>query len=27
VSFDNAIRLASHYLDGYAWTTPRTASR
>ena len=27
VSFDNALRLASHYLDGYAWTTPRTASR
>lgn len=27
VSFDNAQRLAAHYLDGYAWTAPQTASR
>lgn len=26
VSFDNAMRLAQHYLDGYQWTAPPTAS-
>ena len=26
VSFDNALRLAQHYLDGYQWTAPPTAS-
>lgn len=26
VSFDNALLLARHYLDGYAWTDPKTAS-
>ena len=23
VSFDNALRLAAHYLEGFAWTTPQ----
>jgi serine protease Do len=27
LSFDNAQRLARHYLDGFGWTTPKTASR
>ena len=27
VSFDNAQRLTRHYLDGFGWTTPKTASR
>jgi len=27
VSFENAQRLAAHYLAGYAWTDPKTASR
>jgi serine protease Do len=27
ISFDNAQRLARHYLDGFGWTTPKTASR
>jgi len=26
VSFDNALLLARHYLDGYAWTAPKTVS-
>jgi serine protease Do len=25
VSFDDAMRLARHYLDGFAWTDPKTA--
>ena len=27
LSFDNAQRLARHYLDGFGWTAPKTASR
>ena len=27
LSFDNAQRLARHYLDGFAWIAPKTASR
>lgn len=27
VSFENAQALAAHYLDGFAWNDPRTASR
>jgi hypothetical protein len=27
VSFENAQRLAAHYLDGFGWTDPRAASR
>jgi len=27
VSHDNALRLANHYLQGFAWVTPKTASR
>jgi S1-C subfamily serine protease len=27
VSFDNALRLATHYLDGYAWQAPKNGSR
>jgi S1-C subfamily serine protease len=27
VSFENAQRLAAHYLDGFGWTDPKTASR
>ena len=27
ISFDNAQRLTRHYLNGFGWTTPRTASR
>ena len=27
LSFENAQRLAQHYLDGFAWTAPKTASR
>lgn len=27
ISFDNAQRLTHHYLDGFGWTTPKTASR
>lgn len=26
VSFDNALLLARHYLEGYAWTAPKTVS-
>lgn len=26
VSFDNALLLTRHYLEGYAWTAPKTAS-
>jgi hypothetical protein len=27
VSFENAQALAAHYIDGFAWNDPRTASR
>ncbi len=27
IGFDNAQRLTRHYLDGFGWTTPKTASR
>jgi hypothetical protein len=27
LSFENAQRLAQHYLDGFGWSTPKTASR
>jgi len=27
VSHENALRLASHYLQGFSWVTPKTASR
>ena len=27
LSFDNAQRLTRHYLDGFGWTAPKTASR
>ena len=27
VSYDNALRLAAHYLKGYAWQAPKNASR
>ncbi|HSI57927.1 MAG TPA: serine protease [Ideonella sp.] len=27
VSFDNAMRLTQHYLDGFGWIKPKTASR
>ena len=27
ISLANAQRLAQHYLDGFAWTAPKTGSR
>ena len=27
VSFENALRLTGHYLEGFGWTSPRTARR
>ena len=27
LSFDNAQRLARHYLEGFGWTAPKNASR
>ena len=27
IGFDNAQRLTRHYLDGFGWTAPKTASR
>ena len=26
VSFDNALKLAAHYLEGFAWTNPSKAN-
>jgi hypothetical protein len=27
VSYDNALRLATHYLNGFAWQAPKNGSR